>query len=126
MTRISRSSYLGRNPFGNNKDGGLEQDERATNLNCMKMNLYLFCQMVELIEGDQANSIDTVTGAKRKGNKKSKDDDSIFMTHFKRTTKGFAKPYPQDVFKRPVLTSHQYGWNPNTLEIFGRLNMNMR
>ena len=58
--------------------------------------------------------------------KKSKDDDSIFMTHFKRTTKGFAKPYPQDVFKRPVLTSHQYGWNPNTLEIFGRLNMNMR
>ena len=59
----------------NNKDGGLEQDERVTNLNCMKMTLYLFCQMVELIEGDQANSIDTVTGAKRKGNKKSKDDD---------------------------------------------------
>ena len=54
----------------NNKDGGLEQDERITNLNCMKMNLYLFCQMVELIEGDQANSIDTVTGAKKKGNKK--------------------------------------------------------
>ena len=54
------------------------------------------------------------------------DKDSIFMTHFKRTTKGFAKPYPQDEFKRPVLTSHQYGWNPNTLEIFGRLNMNMR
>ncbi|QDZ23059.1 hypothetical protein HOP50_09g55990 [Chloropicon primus] len=57
---------------------------------------------------------------------KRRDEDSTFMTHFKRTTKGFAKPYPQDVFKRPVLTSHQYGWNPNTLEIFGRLNMNMR
>ena len=58
----------------NNSDG-LESDERVTNLNCMKMNLYLFCQLVELIEGDQANSIDSVTGAKKKGGKKSKDDD---------------------------------------------------
>ena len=58
----------------NNTDG-LESDERVTNLNCMKMNLYLFCQLVELIEGDQANSIDSVTGAKKKGGKKSKDDD---------------------------------------------------
>jgi len=58
-----------------NSDTGLESEERLANLNCMKMNLYLFCQMVELIEGDQANSIDTVTGAKKKGGKKSKDDD---------------------------------------------------
>jgi len=63
----------------------------------------------------------TLSEAAKKGER-----DSTFMTHFKRTTKGFAKAYPQDVFNRPVLTSHQYGWNPNTLEIFGRLNMNMR
>ena len=58
-----------------NSGNMLESDERIANLNCMKMNLYLFCQMVDLIEGDQANSIDTVTGAKKKGGKKSKDDD---------------------------------------------------
>ena len=58
-----------------NSGNMLESDERIANLNCMKMNLYLFCQLVELIEGDQANSIDSVTGAKKKGGKKSKDDD---------------------------------------------------
>ena len=53
----------------------MDTDDRMRSLNCMKMNLYLFCQMVELIEGDQANAIDTVTGAKKKGGKKNKDDD---------------------------------------------------
>ena len=53
----------------------LDSEDRVRQLNCMKMNLYLFCQLVELVEGDQANSIDTVTGAKKKGGKKNKDDD---------------------------------------------------
>ena len=52
--------------------------------------------------------------------------ESVFMTHFKKKTKGFGKPFPQEVFSRPVLTSHQYGWSGKTLEIFGRLNMNLR
>ena len=81
--------------------------------------------------GDTLTNLAKIEAAKAEASKgekadKTVDKDSIFMEHFKRTTKGFAKPYPQDVFKRPVLTSHQYGWNPNTLEIFGRLNMNMR
>ena len=81
-------------------------------------------------DGDTLTNLAKIEAAKGEPQEdestKKKGKESVFMTHFKRTTKGFAKPYPQDVFKRPVLTSHQYGWNPNTLEIFGRLNMNMR
>ena len=81
-------------------------------------------------DGDTLTNLAKIEAAKGEPQEdestKKKGKEGVFMTHFKRTTKGFAKPYPQDVFKRPVLTSHQYGWNPNTLEIFGRLNMNMR
>ena len=81
-------------------------------------------------DGDTLTNLAKIEAAKgetgEEGETSKKDDESVFMTHFKRTTKGFAKAYPQDQFKRPVLTSHQYGWNRNTLEIFGRLNMNMR
>jgi len=53
----------------------LESEERVSNLNCMKMMLYLFCQLVELVEQEQGSMVDAVTGAKQKGKKKAKDDD---------------------------------------------------
>jgi len=53
----------------------LESDERVTNLNCMKMMLYLFCQLVEMVDMEQGSMVDAVTGAKQKGKKKAKDDD---------------------------------------------------
>jgi len=52
----------------------LEHDERIRNLNKTKMLLYLFCQLIEHIEGDQ-NEIDIVTGKQQKGKKKARDDD---------------------------------------------------
>ena len=52
----------------------LEYDERVENLNMTKMMLYLFCQLVELVESEQGQ-VDTVTGARQKGKKKSKEDD---------------------------------------------------
>lgn len=52
----------------------LEHEERERNLNVTKMLLYLFCQLVELIEGDQSE-IDPVTGKLRKGKKAKRDDD---------------------------------------------------
>jgi len=53
----------------------LETDERVTNLNCMKMMLYLFCQLVEMVDMEQGSMVDAVTGAKQKGKKKARDDD---------------------------------------------------
>ena len=53
----------------------LEVEARVTNLNCMKMMLYIFCQLVEMIDMEQCSMIDAVTGAKQKGKKKAKDDD---------------------------------------------------
>jgi len=52
----------------------LERDERERTLNIFKMLLYLFCQLVELIEADQSE-IDPVTGKLRKGKKNVRDDD---------------------------------------------------
>ena len=52
----------------------MEHDDRVENLNKTKMLLYLFCQLVELVEGDQGQ-VDPLTGAKQKGKKKNKDDD---------------------------------------------------
>ena len=53
----------------------LDLEDRLTSLNSMKMTLYLFCQLVEMIDTEQAASVDAVTGAKQKGKKKAKDDD---------------------------------------------------
>jgi len=53
----------------------LDPEDRLTSLNSMKMTLYLFCQLVEMIDTEQAASVDAVTGAKQKGKKKAKDDD---------------------------------------------------
>ena len=48
----------------------LETDERVSHLNCMKMMLYLFCQLVEMVDMEQGSMVDAVTGAKQKGKKK--------------------------------------------------------
>jgi len=53
----------------------LETEDRMSNLNCMKMMLYLFCQLAELVEMEQGSMVDAVTGAKQKGKKKARDDD---------------------------------------------------
>lgn len=48
----------------------LETEDRVSNLNCMKMMLYLFCQLVEMVDQEQGSMVDAVTGAKQKGKKK--------------------------------------------------------
>ena len=53
----------------------MESDERLSNLNCMKMILYLFCQLIEMIDAEQSSMVDAVTGAKQKGRKKAAGDD---------------------------------------------------
>jgi len=53
----------------------LEMEDRVSNLNCMKMMLYLFCQLVEMVDMEQGSMVDAVTGAKQKGKKKARDDD---------------------------------------------------
>jgi len=53
----------------------LETEDRVSNLNCMKMMLYLFCQLVEMVDQEQGSMVDAVTGAKQKGKKKARDDD---------------------------------------------------
>jgi len=35
------------------------------------------------------------------------------------------RPSPKDVYRRPVLSSHTYGWGRN-LEVFGPLNLKLR
>jgi len=63
--------------LNNNHQGGMDSDERLKNLNKMKMMLYVFCQMVQKVEGDQSQ-YDPLTGGKHKGKKKNKDDDFSF------------------------------------------------
>eukprot|EP00092_Neocalanus_flemingeri_P032797 GFUD01035670.1.p1 GENE.GFUD01035670.1~~GFUD01035670.1.p1 ORF type:complete len:1485 (+),score=509.47 GFUD01035670.1:55-4509(+) len=55
----------------------LETDDRVSQLNCMKMMLYLFCQLVEMVDMEQASAVDAVTGAKQKGKKKTNKDDDF-------------------------------------------------
>ena len=52
----------------------VEAEDRLATLNTMKMVLYAFCQLIDLIEADQAQA-DPVTGVKAKGKKRSKEDD---------------------------------------------------
>jgi len=52
----------------------VDAEDRIVSLNTMKMTLYAFCQLIDLIEADQLQS-DPITGGKQKGKKKSKDDD---------------------------------------------------
>mmetsp|Transcript_376 Transcript_376/g.971 ORF Transcript_376/g.971 Transcript_376/m.971 type:complete len:145 (-) Transcript_376:138-572(-) len=52
----------------------------------------------------------------------------VFMA---RNRKAFGRPNPRDVYNRPILTSHSYGWRGRehrggTLEQFGRLNIRLR
>ena len=40
----------------------LETEDRVSNLNCMKIMLLLFCQLVEMVDQEQGSMVDAVTG----------------------------------------------------------------
>ena len=40
----------------------LETEDRVSNLNCMKIMLLLFCQLVEMVDQEQGFMVDAVTG----------------------------------------------------------------
>ena len=40
----------------------LETEDRVSNLNCMKIMLLLFCQLVEVVDQEQGTMVDAVTG----------------------------------------------------------------
>mmetsp|Transcript_17336 Transcript_17336/g.48304 ORF Transcript_17336/g.48304 Transcript_17336/m.48304 type:complete len:158 (-) Transcript_17336:221-694(-) len=53
--------------------------------------------------------------------------DSIenFIEGYLKNTNIVARPLPKDLYQKPLLTSHRYGWGKN-LEVFGPLKLSIR